>query len=253
MERLAILGALHEEIADLLAAMDPGAAVHRIAMRDFHVGTLWGTPCVIALSRIGKVAAAATATIVIREFQVSRVIFTGLAGGLHADVDVGDVVVASTLMQHDMDARPLFDQHEIPLLGRVHFEADAVLSQQLYDSAARFTSRRDTPVIQAGATFAKPRVHHGLIATGDVFVSHNDDAQALRKRLPDALCVEMEGAAMAQICYEFGIPFAVMRVISDRADHAAKTDFTAFLQNVARVYTAGILEPLLKSGAWSDG
>lgn len=243
MGRLAILGALHEEIADLLAAMDPGATVHRIAMREFHVGTLWGTPCVLALSRIGKVAAAATASIVIREFQVSRVIFTGLAGGLHADVGVGDVVVASSLMQHDMDARPLFDQHEIPLLGRVVFDADAGLSQLLQDSAERFTS---------GRVAAPSKVHRGLIATGDVFVSHNDEAQALRKRLPNALCVEMEGAAMAQVCYEFGIPFAVMRVISDRADHAAKTDFTAFLENVARVYTAGILKPLLKSGALSD-
>lgn len=251
MGRLAILGALHEEIADLLAAMDPGAAIHRIAMRDFHVGTLWGTPCVIALSRIGKVAAAATASIVIREFQVSKVIFTGLAGSLHADVDVGDVVVASTLMQHDMDARPLFGRYEIPLLGRVHFEPDAALSNLLRDSAQAFVLRRGAAGNTADATLAQPKVHAGLIATGDIFVSHHDEAQALRERLPDALCVEMEGAAMAQICYEFGIPFAVMRVISDRADHAAKADFTAFLENVARVYTAGILAPLLKSGALS--
>ena len=138
MGRLAILGALHEEIADLLAAMDPGAAIHRIAMRDFHVGTLWGTPCVIALSRIGKVAAAATASIVIQEFQASRVIFTGLAGGLHEDVAVGDVVVASGLMQHDMDARPLFGRHEIPLLGRERFDADPVLSGRLLESAGQF-------------------------------------------------------------------------------------------------------------------
>jgi adenosylhomocysteine nucleosidase len=253
MKRLAILGALHEEIADLLAAMEPGATVHRIAMRDFHVGTLWGTPCVIALSRIGKVAASATASIVIREFDVSRVVFTGLAGGLHADVEVGDVVVASTLMQHDMDARPLFDQHEIPLLGRVCFDADAGMSKLLLDSAATFVGRRDVLAEHAGATLAPPTVHHGLIATGDRFVSHNDEAQVLRKRLPTALCVEMEGAAMAQVCYEFGVPFAVLRVISDRADHAAKTDFTAFLENVARVYSAGILAPLLKSGALLDG
>lgn len=247
MGRLAILGALHEEIADLLAAMEPGAVVHRIAMRDFHVGTLWGTPCVIALSRIGKVAAAATASIVIQEFQVSRMIFTGLAGGLQPGVEVGDVVVASELMQHDMDARPLFGLHEIPLLGRVRFDADVALSAMLQASAKQFL--RQWP---AGSASGAAKAHHGLIATGDVFVNHNDYAQTLRASLPDALCVEMEGAAMAQICYEFGIPFAVMRVISDRADHAAKADFTAFLQNVARVYTAGILAPLLKSGSLSD-
>lgn len=247
MGPLAILGALHEEIADLLAAMDPGAAIHRIAMRDFHVGTLWGTPCVIALSRIGKVAAAATASIVIQEFKASRVIFTGLAGGLHQDVAVGDVVVASALMQHDMDARPLFGQHEIPLLGRERFDADPVLSGQLLESAAQFA--RGHAGLMAGQGAQPPRVHHGLIATGDVFVNSNDQALQLRQRLPDALCLEMEGGAMAQVCHEFGVPFAVLRVISDQADHAAKADFTDFLVNLARVYTAGILAPLLKSGA----
>lgn len=247
MGRLAILGALHEEIADLLAAMDPGAAIHRIAMRDFHVGTLWGTPCVIALSRIGKVAAAATASIVIQEFQASRVIFTGLAGGLHEDVAVGDVVVASGLMQHDMDARPLFGRHEIPLLGRERFDADPVLSGRLLESAGQFVRGHAGLPAEQGARL--PRVHHGLIATGDVFVNSNDYAHQLRQRLPDALCLEMEGGAMAQVCYEFGVPFAVLRVISDQADHAAKADFTDFLVNLARVYTAGILAPLLKSGA----
>ena len=77
-------------------------------------------------------------------------------------------------------------------------------------------------------------------------------AHTLRERLPDALCLEMEGAAMAQVCHEFGVPFAVMRVISDSADHTAKTDFTDFLVNLARLYTAGILKPLLQSGALRD-
>ncbi len=245
--RLAILGALHEEIADLLAAMDPGAVTRRVAMRDFHVGTLWGTPCVIALSRIGKVAAAATASIVIQEFKATRVIFTGLAGGLHADVAVGDVVVASALMQHDMDARPLFGQHEIPLLGRERFGTDPLLSGHLLESARQFA--RGHAGLPAGQGGRPPRVHHGLIATGDVFVNDNDHAHQLRQRLPEALCLEMEGGATAQVCYEFGVPFAVLRVISDQADHAAKTDFTDFLVNLARVYTAGILAPVLQSGA----
>ena len=252
MGRLAILGALHEEIADLLAAMDPGAAIHRIAMRDFHVGTLWGTPCVIALSRIGKVAAAATASIVIQEFQVSRVIFTGLAGGLHPRVRVGDVVVADALMQHDMDARPLFGRHEIPLLGRERFDTDQALSAALLAGAQDFARQEGLPPSPGRPAHVQPAVHHGLIATGDVFVNDNDLAHALRERLPDALCLEMEGAAMAQVCHEFGIPFAVMRVISDSADHAAKADFTDFLVNLARVYTAGILKPLLMSGALRD-
>lgn len=120
---------------------------------------------------------------------MSKVIFTGLAGSLHPNVDVGDVVVANTLMQHDMDARPLFGQHEIPFLGRVQFESDADLSKLLHDSAEDFARRYGAAGDTADATLAQPKVHAGLIATGDIFVSRNDQAQALRKRLPDALCV----------------------------------------------------------------
>ena len=244
---LGILAALADEIRDLIAALEPGAQVHRIGLRDFHQGILHGQPCVIALTRVGKAAAAATTATLLQRFGVGRVIFTGVAGGLHRDVRVGDIVIGSQALQHDMDARPLFGRHEIPLLGRERFDTDAALSALLLDSARDFAEKGGLP-----AASATPRVHHGLIATGDIFVNDNDLAHTLRERLPDALCLEMEGAAMAQVCHEFGVPFAVMRVISDSADHTAKTDFTDFLVNLARLYTAGILKPLLQSGALRD-
>jgi adenosylhomocysteine nucleosidase len=114
MPRIAIVGAMHQELQALLAAMPDERPVSR-AGREFWLGHLAGHEVVVVLSRIGKVAAATTATLLLSEFEVSRIVFTGTAGGLAPGVNVGDVVVADTLLQHDMDASPLFPRHEVPL------------------------------------------------------------------------------------------------------------------------------------------
>jgi uridine phosphorylase len=103
----------------------PHKVVH--AGRDFWLGELHGRPVVLALSKIGKVAAATTATALIERFGVRRMVFTGVAGGLGKDVNVGDVVVASDFVQHDLDASPLFPRYEVPLYGRTRFDGDAAL------------------------------------------------------------------------------------------------------------------------------
>lgn len=246
---LAILAALPEEISDLLDEMGTTATTHRIGMRDYHVGTLHGQRCVIALARVGKVAAAATTVVMIREFNASMVIFTGLAGGIHPDVRIGDVVVASSLIQHDLDARPLFAQYEVPLLSCTHFETEAEAACRLQQCAAAFFedgfAAAVSPQTRRALGVMAPRVHVGLIATGDRFVSAEPECHALRSSLPQALCVEMEGAATAQVCHEFGVPFAVFRTISDRADSAATVDFTFFLNSIAKVYSAEILRRFL--------
>src|SRR5690606_20425806 len=92
---------------------------------------------------------------------------------------------------------------------------------------------------------SRPALHRGLIATGDRFINDAATVRALRETLPDALCVEMEGAAVAQVCHEFGVPCAVLRTVSDRADQDAPVDFIAFLREVASVYSAGILRRFL--------
>src|SRR5690554_3309469 len=121
---------MHDEIAGLVQDMGPDAVTHQIGQRDYHAGTLYGQRCVVVLARIGKVAAAATAVTLIREFHVQEIVFTGLAGAVSPDVRVGDVVVAESLLQHDMDARPLFGRYEIPLLGRSRFDAAPALSER---------------------------------------------------------------------------------------------------------------------------
>lgn len=214
--------------------------------RTYYSGALAGRPVVLVYSRVGKVAAAATAQHLIDVHRVSAILFTGVAGALTADLRVGDIVIAQRLWQHDMDASPLFPPLEIPLLGRSSFPADATLSSQLHAGAAAFASTDFTDVIspQLRSEFRLPipRVIVGDIASGDRFVSTDAERSALRRRVPSAVCVEMEGGAVAQVCHEQNLPLAVVRVISDSAnDHAAR-DFETFIRDAASVYTLGIVK-----------
>jgi adenosylhomocysteine nucleosidase len=212
------------------------------------VGHWQGHAVVAVLSRIGKVAAATTATVMLERFGVNALVFTGVAGGLGPGVRVGDVVVASGFIQHDMDASPLFPRHEVPLYGRALFEADAVLSVQLAEAAQQVlqaAERHLGPETLAQFQLSSPKVQQGLIVSGDRFVSTNAESQALRESLPEALAVEMEGAAVAQVCWDYGLPFAAVRTISDRADDAAHTDFNRFIREVASRYSRAILSQWL--------
>ncbi|MFC4277093.1 5'-methylthioadenosine/adenosylhomocysteine nucleosidase [Achromobacter aloeverae] len=242
---IGILAALHDEIADLLTRMGPSAERHTIGMRDYYVGKLSGRPCVLVLARVGKVAAAATAVTLIREFGVSCVLFAGLAGGIAPGVRVGDVVLAETLVQHDLDARPLFPRFEVPLLGRAKFATDAGLNEVLARCVADFLAldlpRQVDAATQERFGIAAPALHRGEIASGDQFIGAAEVSRRLAADLPATLCVEMEGAAVAQVCHEYGVPCAVLRTVSDRADAAAPVDFKAFLHEVASFYSAGII------------
>ena len=243
----AIVAAMHEELSALLAQMPDEQRV-RVAGRDFWVGHLHGQPVVAVLSRIGKVAAAVTATVLLERFGVRAIVFTGVAGGLAPGVNVGDVVVASELLQHDLDASPIFPRYEVPLSGMARFVADAAIGNALAKVAAGVL--RDPVALigqQAVDEFGieAPKVHRGLLVSGDRFVSTSAESEALRRDLPDALAVEMEGAAMAQACHDYGVPFAAMRTISDRADDAAHGDFARFVVEVASRYSLALVDAWL--------
>ena len=195
----------------------------------------------LALSRIGKVAAATTATTLIDAFGAQRLLFTGVAGGLGSGVRVGDVVVADDFVQHDLDASPLFPRFEVPLYGRARFPCDPDLTRRLREACERGVHR-----VAPAAT-----VHTGLIASGDRFVAGADEARVLVQRLTEGghppLAVEMEGAAVAQVCHDFGVPFVAMRTISDRADDTAHVDFPRFIRDVARHYALAIVNEFVAS------
>lgn len=228
--RTAIVSAMHQELAAVLALL-PDEQKQPVAGREFWVGHLHGQEVVAVLSRIGKVAAATTATVLVERFHVDRIVFTGVAGGLAPGVNRGDVVVADAFLQHDLDASPIFPRYEVPLYGTDRFATDAALTDCL--AAAVRQALHGT------------HVHRGLVVSGDRFVASAAESQLLHQALPDALAVEMEGAAFAQVCRDYGVPFAAVRTISDRADDAAHGDFLSFIDEVASRHSAAIVEAFL--------
>jgi len=242
MSRIAIVSAMHEELRALLPLLQ-GSHVERRAGRECHLGRLDGREVLLVLSGIGKVAAATTAAVLLDGMDVRTVLLTGVAGGLAAGVRVGDVVIAQSLLQHDMDASPLFPRYEVPLTGRSRFAADAALCAALATGSERVLSSPHAALARFGID--RPRLHSGLVISGDCFVATAAQSQALRAALPDALAVEMEGAAVAQVCADFERPFAVLRTVSDRADDTAHLDFARFVDEVAAEFSRDIVRATL--------
>jgi len=242
---LAIVAAMREELAAVLDLMPDEAAIPA-AGRDFFCGHLHGQEVVVVLSRIGKVAAATTATALIERFGVTALVFTGVAGGLGPGVQVGDVVVADSFLQHDLDASPLFPRWEVPLTGRSRFAAEPALAATLLAACDEVLAAPHPGLAALG--LHAPRRHTGLVVSGDRFVSSAAESAALRGALPDALAVEMEGAATAQVCADFGCPLAVLRTVSDRADDQAHVDFGRFVAEVAAGYSRDIVLAALRRG-----
>lgn len=245
---VAVLSALPEEQQGLVELLVQARSV-RHAGREFWLGELHGRPVVLALSRIGKVAAATTATALIEHFGVRQIVFTGVAGGIGQGVKVGDVVVAQDFVQHDMDASPLFPRYEVPLYGLSRFPADPALTALLLTAARDALSH-----INDGEdpwAFPLAEVHFGLMGSGDRFVSGEREAHGLQTGLLAAghpvLAVEMEGAAVAQVCHDYGVSFAAVRTISDRADDQAHVDFPKFVREVASCYARVVVEKFLRS------
>ena len=239
----AILSALAQEQDGLVALLEHPEPVER-AGRTFWRGTLQGKPVVLGLSRIGKVAAATTTAAMIEGFGAGRVVFTGVAGGVGPGVQVGHVVVGTGFVQHDMDASPLFPRYEIPLYGQSVFAGDPALTAALAQACHH--------ALREGVYGAQPaQIHQGLIASGDQFVNGALQSHAIVRALQACghapLAVEMEGAAVAQVCADYGVPFAAVRTISDRADASAHVDFAQFVSEVACIYAQKIILQLMQS------
>ena len=245
MARLAVISAMREELRALLPQLQ-ARQVQRCAGRDFHLGRLAGQEVLLVLSGIGKVAAAATAALAVERFGARSVLFTGVAGGLGAGVRVGDVVVADALLQHDLDASPLFPRWEVPLTGRSRFATDPARTALLLQAVDEVLAAPHAAL--SGFGLQQVQAHRGLVVSGDRFVSRAAESQALREALPDALAVEMEGAATAQVCADFEVPLCVLRTVSDRADDQAHVDFPRFVEQVAAEFSRDIVLAALVRG-----
>lgn len=245
---LAIMSALLDEQRGLLEQLAGPRRVRR-AGRTFWCGQWAGQEVVLVLSKVGKVAAATTTTMLMETFDVKSVLFTGVAGGVGPGVRVGDMVVADAFIQHDLNSAPLFPRYEIPLYGRATFDCDPALSALLLE-AAQLGLADVGDQFHRSLLLESPRVRRGLIASGDQFVCDPAAAALLRADLQEAghepLAVEMEGAAVAQVCHDYGVPFAAMRTISDRADADAHLDFSAFVSQVASPYALAVVSQFIQ-------
>jgi len=216
--KLGILGAMHSEVEHLQSELiSPKITMY--AGLEVHEGLMGSMPVAVVRCGEGKVNAAMCAQALIARFGVTHVINTGVAGSLDASIDIGDLVVSTDLVHHDYDTTVRgFAPGEIPEVGTIAFEASVELRAVVHKAA-----RRVNPDLT---------LHDGRIATGDQFIA--DDAS--KQHIVDtfgALCCEMEGAAIAQVCYLNKIPFVVVRAISDKADHSSIVDFDVFVIDAA--------------------
>ncbi|MBD3755411.1 MAG: 5'-methylthioadenosine/S-adenosylhomocysteine nucleosidase [Gammaproteobacteria bacterium] len=226
--KIAIIGAMEEEVSLLRSRMqDLQTEIH--AGYEFYLGTIDGVNVVLLRSGIGKVNAAISSTILLQLYQPDYVINTGSAGGFHTDLNVGDIVISSSVCHHDVDVTPFgYDLGQVPGMPSC-FLPDAKLVKAAQNS------------IQA----LNEVVHmHGLIATGDRFMHQAEDVDRTRNNFPEMIACEMEAAAIAQACHTFQTPFVIIRSLSDIAGKENAVTFEQYLEKAATHSAKVILEML---------
>ena len=248
MKRIGIMSAMVEEMDSLLEELNRDE-LKTIGQREYHVGKLWGYDVVLVFSRWGKVAASSTTTTLITEFNVDEIIFTGVAGAIDSKVNIGDVVVAENLFQHDFDASPFLEKHVLPLILKKEIGTNSSVRNRLFNACNNFIENQIKDVISENHLeeykISSPKAIIGNIASGDQFIKDDLKRNEIKSSLENVLAVEMEGAAVAQICYEFNIPLGVIRTISDDANDNAIKDFPAFVNNIASKYSFQIIKNYL--------
>jgi adenosylhomocysteine nucleosidase len=221
--RTGIIAAMESEIRDLSTSLEH-QGTETVAGREIRYGRLEGEPVALILCGCGKVNATLSATLLAAHAKVSRILVTGVSGGLAEDLKVGDVVIGNAFLQHDMDARPLFPLHEIPFEGFSAIGADALLRNLLTEAARAMLLAERPPGLE------EARVFEGLVVSGDQFLSSSEARNKVLGTIPNASCVDMESAAIAQVCRAADLPLGVLRVISDSADGSAHIDFAKFVE-----------------------
>lgn len=247
---IGIMGAMPEEIDSVIQLLD-SVEQSATAGRTYFTGRINSITTVAVISGWGKVAAAATVSTLIHKFYITELIFTGVAGALNEDLQIGDIIIGSRLLQHDMDARPFIPRYEIPQLKKTFFECPlpqlstaTAAVQSLLENKSLHSLIAEETLLEFNIT--SPRSYTGDIASGDQFFSDKQRKQQLLQELPGVLCVEMEGAAVAQVCYENEVPFTIIRTISDAADEQSHIDFAAFISKIAGKYSVGLISNIFK-------
>ena len=216
--KLGIIGAMESEV-ELLVSMLEAKESRKIGKHTYFTGLLSGTPVVIARAGVGKVNAAACTAAMILRFAPEFILNTGVAGALGKGITVGDVIIADCCIEYDLEYGSLGDARGSVFYpdstSEIVMPADAELSAKLEDAAKAVS----------GGEF---EVKRGAVATGDKFVSSNAAREDILSAFPEALCCEMEGAAIAQVCRLHSVKYSVLRSMSDSADGEAEMDFPTF-------------------------
>lgn len=251
-EHIAILGAMPEEVSLALSN------ISLIEKNKFGDLTIYSGEWIskdypnkklflsIAWSGWGKVSASRAATRILSLDianipEVTTIIFTGVAGGTDSKTNQWDVVIPSELVQHDMDARPIFEKFEIPCLGKAIMRTDTELLE--------WSTKILKNVIKGDSLLPFGEVHNGLIATGDKFISEKKIMDNLNFEFPSITAVEMEGAAVAQVATQETVEWLIIRVISDNAESEAAVSFEEFLKKY-ECYSWKLINSLLED--WSN-
>lgn len=216
--KIAIIGAMEEEVAVLREKIEESESVV-IANTEYTSGKMYGTDVILLKCGIGKVNAAMGTAVLLEKFKPDFIINTGSAGGYNPDLNVGDIVISTEVRHHDVDVTAFgYEYGQVPKLP-AGFMAD----EKLVELAAGIAEGIEG--VQAGK---------GLIVTGDVFMSDPARADFVRGQFPQLQAVEMEAAAIAQVAYQFGVPFVVTRALSDIAGKESDVSFDQFLDQAAR-------------------
>ena len=222
---IGIIGAMDVEVNKFKEQM-LGVSTETFSGVEFVSGTLWGHPTVVAVSGVGKVNAAICTQTMIMKYEPKFIINSGVAGGLSSGLNIADTVVATSVIQHDMDTSPLGDPVGfISGLNLVEIPTDEVLSDKLLSAA-----------IKSGVHSIK-----GIIVSGDQFINSSEKKAFLKETFNAAAC-EMESAAIGHVCYKNSVPFSILRSISDNADDSSHISYTEFVQ-----IAADNLEKIMKS------
>ena len=228
--KIGIIGAMNEEIIELKSSMTNIKEIE-ISNLKFYEGKLLAKDVVLVESGIGKVNAAISTTLLISNFKVDKIIFTGVAGAVNPEIKVTDIVIGTDLIESDMDvtAGGNYKLGDIPRMKTSNFKADPYL----------FTLAENV----ATKLFGAEKIHNGRIISRDEFVASSEKVARLRE-IFNAECVEMEGAAVAHVCEVLNIPFLVLRSISDKADDEAGMSFDEFVK-IAAKNSKSIVEGIL--------
>lgn len=229
--KIGIIGAMEVEIASLKKQMNI-TQEKTIARMIFIEGTIGTQEVVLVRSGVGKVNAGVCAQLLITVFHVTHVLNTGVAGSLNNDINIGDLVVSKDAMYHDVHAEVFgYQSGEIPQLGIVQFPADETLRKLAVEGI-----RKAAPDVQ---------VFEGRILSGDAFIADHQKKMELREQFHGD-CTEMEGTAIAQVCWLNQISFVIIRAISDKADESVQVSYDEFEAKAAEHCASLVFEMLKK-------